>query len=258
VDEADAPLGRYRLVIDKDGAGEHHYRLGHPLAEAVITQAKRADLPERDVTFRYDLHPTKVSVLEQLRGRSGWLQAALLTIDALESEEHLLLAVVTDDGAALDADVAAKLFGVVGEVGAECAAPSAVTGDLARQLEAAQRAIVGETSARNQRYFESEMEKLEAWAEDLKDDLEREIKELDKEIKALKREARQTSALEPKLELHRRVKDLERKRNEKRRTLFEAQDEVDARKETLISQVEARLTQRCGIRQLFALRWNVE
>ena len=129
--------------------------------------------------------------------------------------------------------------------------------ELQHQLEAAQRLIVGETSARNQRYFEAEMEKLDAWAEDLKDDLEREIKETDKEIKALKRDARQESALEPKLELHRRVKDLERRRNEKRRSLFEAQDEVDSKKETLISQVEARMSQRCAQRELFALRWKV-
>ena len=255
--EAAAPLGRYRLTIDKDGATEHQYRLGHPLAEAVISRARGAALPSRAVTFRYDLHPAKVSVLDALRGQTGWLHAALLSIDALESEEHLLLAAVADGGVALDAEVAAKLFAVDGEVGADCSAPPEIAADLQHQLEAAQRFIVGETSARNQRYFEAEMEKLDAWAEDLKDDLEREIKETDKEIKALKRDARQESALEPKLELHRRVKDLERRRNEKRRSLFEAQDEVDSKKETLISQVEARMSQRCAQRELFALRWKV-
>ena len=252
------PLGRYRLVIDKDSAGEHHYRLGHPLAEALVARAKQAVLPTREVTFRYDLHPTKVSVLEAIRGRSGWLQTALLTIGALETEEHLLLAAVTDDSADVDAEVAAKFFTVGAETGPEVTVPQEIPGRLIEQLEAAKGRIVADTSVRNQRYFDAEMEKLDAWAEDLKDDLEREIKELDKEIKALKREAHQTGALEPKLELHRRVKDLERRRNEKRRTLFEAQDKVDAKKEALISQVEARLVQRCGLRVLFAVRWKVE
>ena len=251
------PLGHYRLVIDKESAGEHYYRLGHPLAEALVARAKQVVLPTREVTFRYDLHPTKVSVLEAIRGRLGWLRAALLTIDALETEEHLLLAAVTDDSADVDAETAAKFFTVGAEIGPEVTAPQEISGRLIQQLEAVQGRIVADTSERNQRYFEAEMEKLDTWAEDLKEDLEREIKELDKEIKVLKREARQTGALEPKLELHRRVKDLERRRNEKRRTLFEAQDEVDTKKDVLISQVEARLVQRCGLRELFALRWSV-
>ena len=35
------------------------------------------------------------------------------------------------------------------------------------------------------------MDKLETWADDLKEGLERELKELDRKIKAVKKEARQ-------------------------------------------------------------------
>ncbi len=54
------------------------------------------------------------------------------------------------------------------------------------------------------------------------------------------------------------MEKLEKKRNTKRRTLFEAQDEIDSRKEGLIEGVEARLRQLVSTSELFAIRWRVK
>ena len=50
---------------------------------------------------------------------------------------------------------------------------------------------------------------------------------------------------------------MEKKRNTLRRNLFEAQDEIENRKEGLIADVEARLRQRIQTQELFAIRWQV-
>ena len=110
----------------------------------------------------------------------------------------------------------------------------------------------------NQTYFEAEMDKLENWAEDLKQGLERELKELDREIKSTKKEAHQASGLDAKVALHKKAKELERQRNDKRRRLFETQDEVDARKDSLIEDIEQRLKQRTEDVALFTIRWCVQ
>jgi len=59
-----------------------------------------------------------------------------------------------------------------------------------------------------------------------------------------------------------KAKEIEREQNEKRRSLFEAQDEVDNKevdnkKERLISEIEARLQQKNGLKEIFTLRWMV-
>jgi len=94
-------------------------------------------------------------------------------------------------------------------------------------------------------------------AEDLKQGLERELKELDREIKSTKKEARQASSLDAKVALHKKAKELERQRNDKRRRLFETQDEVDARKDGIIEDIEQRLKQRTEDVALFTIRWCV-
>ncbi len=102
------------------------------------------------------------------------------------------------------------------------------------------------------------MDKLEKWADDLKSGLEYELKELDRDIKYLKTESKKILKLDEKLKAQKEIQELEKKRNTKRRTLFEAQDEIDSRKEWLITGVEARLRQQIKMDKLFAIRWRVQ
>ena len=126
--------------------------------------------------------------------------------------------------------------------------------DLQQQKEEARN----ENEERNRQFFDTEIEKLNHWADDVKLGLEREISDLDAEIKLRKSEARKTSRLEEKVSAQRLVKDLEKRRSEKRRNLFDAQDEIDAQKDKLFDEVEKTLMQK-GIKEetLFNLRWRI-
>jgi len=254
-------LGPYRLITHKNGTEAHHFRLGHPLAEHVLARAKGRPLPVAEVTFRYDHHRAlnhpRMSLVEQLQGRSGWSRLSLLTIEALEPEQHLIFSAIDDDGNSLHEETCERLFMIAGEVGKERDVPETVQTLLDDQCEAAKAKIVQDVTKRNQTYFEAEMDKLENWAEDLKQGLERELKELDREIKSTKKEARQASSLDAKVALHKKAKELERQRNDKRRRLFETQDEVDTRKDSLIEDIEQRLKQRTEDVVLFTIRWCV-
>ncbi len=252
-------IGPYRLVTRKSDALVHQYRIGHPLAERLITRAKDRSLPIREIVFRYDQHPKskKISLIENLQGKSGWLRLALMSLEALEREDHLIFAGRGDDGTPLDAETCEKLFSVAGTVGEELTIPEVVQIPLEQDLQTTQNRIVAETAENNRAYFDAESEKLENWAEDLKGNMEQELKSLDREIKAMKKEARQCAELNTKIELHKQAKALERKRNDKRRSLFDAQDEIDQRKDELIEKTEAKLQQRLELVEVFTIRWRV-
>ena len=254
----DVPLGAYRLVNKKeDHTSSHHYRLGHPLAEGVVSAAKGRSLSPYEVTFNYSGHPTRLSVVEGLAGRSGWLNLTQLSIESLDKEDHLIFNGFSDDGQPLDQEICEKLFSVAGTAVGEVSISDDVLHRLHGTYEQSKAQILGEVAERNGSYFDQEMEKLEKWADDLKEGLEFELKELDKEIKALKKEAKTIADLDAKVEAHRNAKDLEKKRNQKRRDLFEAQDGVEEKKEGLISTVEQKLRQAITDSELFTLRWRV-
>ena len=50
---------------------------------------------------------------------------------------------------------------------------------------------------------------------------------------------------------------MERKRTEKRKHLFEAQDEIDRKKEEIIQDIEGRLKQDFKVEEVFTIRWRV-
>jgi len=114
-----------------------------------------------------------------------------------------------------------------------------------------------EVEERNARHFDQEVTKLDAWADDLKVSLERELKELDRAIKEARTLSRQAATLSEKLEAQREQKALEQKRNKKRRELFDAQDEIDERRSGLIEGIERQLGSRHFVAPLFTVRWRL-
>lgn len=248
------PAGLYELPRRSGEA--HTYRLNHPLAEAVIAQAKGRELPSAELRFQYSDHEGKISILEPLRGQCGHLALSLFTVESLDqAEDHLIFAAVADTGKPLDEEAARRLLSLPGQVGQGTVLAPA--GDLDAMAERRQTEIQHAISERNARFFEAEAEKLDGWADDLKLGLEREIKDLDRQIKEARRAATVALTLEEKLAGQKQIKALESQRNEKRRSLFDAQDGIDRRREQLIIEIEGKLHQKRSTTRLFTIRWQV-
>jgi ERCC4-related helicase len=250
------PLGLYELPRRSGEA--HLYRLSHPLGEAIVERAKARELAAAELIFDYSSHTGKVSALEPLKGKTGWLTAAMVTIKALDqAEDHLLLSGLSDAGEPLSDDAALRLLTLAGHVGAAAAPPvdtmDLLNGDIYLRQKGIQRSI----SERNARFFEAEADKLDDWADDLKVGLEREIKEIDRQIKEARRAATTALTLEEKLAGQKQIKSLEAYRNQKRRSLFDAQDEIDKQRAELIAQIEGKLAQSVDVVPLFTIRWHL-
>lgn len=251
------PLGRYRLVTDRQHSTDHQFRFGHPLVTALIERAKLRSLPPAEVTFDYGGYRAKVSLIEQLAGQSGWLRASLLSITALETEEHLVLSGMTDGGRSLDSDTLTRLFDIYGTAHRQTTVPTPVAEKLDAEFRCARDALIEEGRSRNLEFFSQEIDKLSLWADDLKSSLETELKELGQQLKELNKESKRAATLEQKLAFQSRIRELDRKQKEKRKRLFEAHDEIDARRDELISEAEQRLQQAITSRELFTLRWSI-
>ncbi len=249
------PLGLYELPRRSGEA--HLYRLNHPLAEAVVARAKGRALPLAEIHFDYGRHDGKVSLLEPFIGKAGWLSLSLFSVESLDqAEDHLIFAAGTDDGSMLEEETAARLLTLPGTVAGQIRS-NPQTPLLDAVVEQRQSAIQRTISERNARFFEAEADKLDGWADDLKVGLERETKELDRQIKEARRSATTALTLEEKLAGQKQIKALESQRNQKRRTLFDAQDEVDRQRDELISQIEGKLQQRTEMVGLFTVRWRL-
>jgi adenine-specific DNA-methyltransferase len=256
-DDGDIPSGLYELPRRSGEA--HLYRLNHPLAEAIIYQAKNRELPTVEIRFEYAAHEGKVSILEPLQGHSGWLSLSCFTVESLDqAEDHLLFAAVTDMGQTIDEETAARLLSLPASVASPVEPATETLKALDDILAARQGSVQRSISERNSRFFETEAEKLEGWADDLKLGLEREIKDIDRQIKETRRASTAALTLEEKLSGQKQIKALEAQRSQKRRTLFDAQDDVEARRDAFIQSLEAKLHQQTIGKTLFCVRWLLQ
>ncbi len=249
-------LGRYELPRRSGDA--HLYGINHPLALWITHQAKTRALDGAKLVFDYDGYGTKVSTLEPYRGKAGWLTLKLVSVEALGNEEqHLLVAASTADGVALAEHDPEKLLRLPATTRAAGLFGNAGDATLMADVATRKTELLRDINQRNLGYFEQEVQKLDAWADDLKLGLEQEIKEIDREIKEVRRTAATSPTLEEKLSWQKKQRELEGKRSKLRRELFVRQDEVEAQRNDLIGKLEVQLQQLVEERTLFTIEWEL-
>lgn len=248
-------LGRYELPRR---VGEAHlYRLSHPLAVWVTEHAKTRQLSGARLSFDYDGYGTQVSTLKAYRGQTGWLNVSLLSVDALgQREQHLVVTATTADGVALAEDDPEKMMRLPAKM-ESAGLFSAADNALAIDMETRELELLRNINQRNLGYFGQEVEKLDAWADDLKLGLEHQIKVIDDEIKIVRKTAATSPTLEEKLGHQKTQRELEGKRTKLRRDLFNRQDEIEAQRNELISQLELQLQQQIHKQELFTIEWEL-
>ncbi|MBI3793661.1 MAG: DEAD/DEAH box helicase family protein [Nitrospinae bacterium] len=242
--------------IGKNIVEAHVYRPGHPLAQRILEAVKTKDTGEVEIIFDYSNHPVKVSVLKEFVGKRGVLKISNYTVEAFEQEDTLVVTAFNDANESIEPEIAKKFFALSGKID-----QAIITSGEKAKLEVAEAELVQLTSSRiaerNSEFFDSEVDKLDKWAEDRKKALEIELKKLDIDIKTAKTNAKKIVLLEEKLKIQREIKEKEKKRNEMRKELYNAQDEVDQKKEDLIGKVEAQLKQKSSLTPLFTIRFRV-
>ena len=208
--------------------------------------------------FDYSNTPTKVTALEKYIGQSGWLQVCRLEINSFEYEDYLISSCITDNGENIDTEIAQRFFSLQAKEGNSIYVDNEAASKLNEVLFSNTQSVISDNANRNKDFFDTEMDKLDQWADDMKISLDKEIKDLDAEIKLRKSEAKKMLQLDAKVKAQRAIKDLEKKRSEKRQHLFEAQDMIDERKENLLTEIEQRLRQEINTTELFTIKWTMK
>ena len=264
-----APVGRYQLVRGKQNQQRqsdfmaHAYRLNHPLGEWSLEKAKTCHTPNAELVFDYSNHETKLSVVSDMVGQSGWLTLDKLTVSALDTVESLVFSGITDSGKPLDQEACEKLFSVnvqTNSQGKLCkpkeisiAPPKVLADNQQRRIEANLAQFIED----NQRLFNAEREKLERWADDKLLASEEALKDTKSKISQVKRDARKAPTLEEQSQLQQQLRDLERQQRRQRQKIFDVEDEIIEKRDELIDALQERLTQTTEVQHLFSIRWRV-
>ena len=164
---------------------------------------------------------------------------------------------MTDEGKPLDEMQCRRFFNLLADKGGTCEIPAESAAALDRDQVRQRKSLLEEMIARNGRWFDTEMDKLDHWAEDRRASLKQELEDLDEALKEAKKSARLAPTLPEKLERQREARSLEGKREEAWRAYDDASRDIDHQKDLLLDDISQRLQHAIDEETLFTLRWSL-
>ena len=259
-----------------------NYRLSHPLAQKVIAVCKekgsslvntKVGEGNPNVCFDYTLYYYKVVDIEQCPCETGWLQARLLSfVSEGQTEDHILLTALSEDGKSLGQEFAEKLLNLPSfETGEEEMSQTETNAsssshfaleDLARKLSEVydlQRAkLTADIEERNKALLDDEIQHIEKWAEDQQLSLEKELDDIKAKIKEKKRLLNRSENAQQTLALEKELNTLQRQQKRKRADIFDLEDEIEEKRDGMIDKVKAFIQQHIMETPLFVVHWKLK
>lgn len=249
------PTGTYTLARQVENA--HRYRIGHPLAQALIARAKNRSLSSSILEFDYTSWPQKAAALKPFVGKNGLLTLFHLAITGADEQDHLILCAVTDNGKFLPDEATKRLFDLPCTEDISTKNTKA-TKKLKDEVDQRKQKILSDIASKQSRWFDDEIDKLNNWAEDKRRGLKAELKDYDDEITLLKKEARLAQNLPEKLTSQKKIRDLDAKRNAAWKEYDEAAKVIERQKDRLLDTVEERLKQTIDEKTIFTIEWRIK
>lgn len=251
-------LGRYSYDR-KDPSGDlMPYRPNSPLGEWVLAEAKKLDTPYAEITFDISSNRGKVSVVEQLKGKSGYLRLDRLILKSLDAQDFLLFSALTDDGSVVDAETIARLFDIsASDRNTSAEIPETLSARLSANANQYAKATANEVGEANNAYFIQATEKLNRWSEDQVAAATHKVDVLKAKKLDIERNIRHAKTLDEQEPLQKELDSIRRDIRKARRLIDDVEDETDAKRNQLLDALQRKLVPELLRETLFTIRWNI-
>lgn len=262
--QPEIPSGRYRLISaartdeEYDSTEAYLLRLSSPLGQWLTSKAKSQSPVTTGIRFDVRNHPKKISTLNPLIGKSGWLVFEVMKFKSDDQEDYLLLTAVDDHGQNVEQETVQKLMDVVGEsIDSLPDCPESVLSRLNGDAKTLIDATINKASESSNKRMQLLQQEINQWADDRIYGAETELDQIKRNLKAARRDSERAETMQLRQEAEEQVAQLERKQRKKRRAIFELEDEVEIKRKQLIGKIQEQAAQSSTVERIFLTRWEV-
>jgi ERCC4-related helicase len=263
----DIPLGYYYLnrkfdhrekdVTEMDDEGKILYRMNHPLGEYCLAWGKALQLPCKELHFDLSGYDAKISILEKLKGKSGWMILTHLAINSIEKEEFLLFSGFTDGEGNVDHETLRNFFKIPAIEINSGDAPENIKLRLQKDADQFVSATTHKVLESNNKLFLERQEQLNCWVDDMVAASERDLKNAKAELRAVRREAIIAQTIEEQHEIQEKIRALEKKKRHARRKIDDVEDEAEEKRDILIKALKNKMVHNTDNAPLFVIKWKI-
>jgi hypothetical protein len=235
----------------------HTYRLNSSLGEEVIDRAKQRELKQTKLIFDLTRNKYKISVLDNYKGKRGFLKATKVSIQSYDLEEYVIITALTSDYKLLNEEVATKLLSLEATLNTKVNIDTNDTEKLEYEYLKQKDTILQENETTNQTHFINQSTKLHKWAEDKLASIEKELKDTKAKIKELNRQSIVSSNITEQTDIQLQIKAQEKKRRKIQREIFDIEEEIEEQRDELIEELKKAKEQTITTNELFTIEWEI-
>jgi hypothetical protein len=199
----------------------------------------------------------KISDVQLLKGKKGYLRLSKLTIESFEKSEHLLWVGFTEQGDLIEQEQCEKLFHCQANVVPYNQQDLLNHQKLDQEMKHKKEVAISRVLDENNLYFREEVNRLQKWADDLILFSEKALDEVKQQLRDLAKRGRLAITTEEQHEIQTKIKELEKKKRDMRKKIYEVEDEVIEKRDALIKELESRMHQDTQFDDLFTIKWAV-
>jgi SNF2 family DNA or RNA helicase len=225
--------------------------------EEWLIASRAADTKPQSLRFQYTGSEGHIGFLDAHPNLRGTLSMDKLIYSGFETEEHIIMSVVTNDGTEIDDDMMNRILELPALVCGDCPPETEEIERRRRDGIAARQAVIDDE---NKRYFLEECDKLDAYSEDLKEGLQRELKDLRKliiEKRRLFRASKDTSTLADMVAMQEELNSLKSKEKKMKRDIYDREDEIEAENTRIQEEIQARMNGESRTEHIMTISFEV-
>ena len=242
---------------DAEEEGDVFLRREDPLYLSWLSESMSVPLSNAELRFEYTASDRNISFFMVHPRLKGVLSVDKLSYDGLGYEEHIIFTAITEDGTALDDDSINSMLELPASITGECLPESIALINQRKERIAARQQMVEDA---NKEFYLAECDKLDAYSDDLKEALQREMKELGKLITEKRKEVRVSThlPLDQIVAMKDEINKLEKKRKQMQRDIYVREDEIDMQKDKLQEEIRQKLNGKTKITHIMTIAFRIE
>ena len=264
------PLDQWRIRLDDNGHariynlnwkaadefGDIFLRKEDPLYGHWLEEVTIERIVPAMIEFDYSGQERNISFLANHIGMEGILSIDKMSYSGIGEEEHLVITARADDGTPLDEQTINNMFELPGTVVGDCPTEAAEFIALRGEMLKLQQRV----EDANKQYYLEECDKLDVFAEDLKEGLKHDLKEIKKAITAKNKEFRASTnlPLSDMLAIKDELEKMKRKRKQMEREIGAREDEIDEMNERLQQEIRDKLEGNCVTTHIMTIGFRIK
>ena len=248
---------RVKNITEKSFENGTMYRMNSELGEWCIEKAKDLPTPCRRLTFDLSNYPANISVLENLKGKSGYLLLNLLSVNSLDKEEFLLFSGFSEQGESISADILEQLFKLDAVSEEEITLDEQITELLQKNMTLLSTSTQQKSMEENNQLFKNRQEQLSRWAEDQAAVAERALEQIKRELRAARHEVDIAANLDEQAAATEKVEAWERKKRKARMQIDDVEEAAEVKRKAILAELRRKLVQDVQNTTLFMIKWQI-